>query len=391
VIGPLSLSLAIGSANGFALSLLLGSTVRRQPANFALAALIALLALRLGPYILGFAGVYDTHRWLTFLPFDMSFAYGPLFWIYLRTLTDGRAPPKWHLHLAPAAVQLAYWLACFVLPLDAKWDWYTGSHLQVIAPICAALALASAGSYLIASWRVVRRYRRWLDGSFANRDEVRLETLQMALTAFGVTILVAAGFTITAWFIAPLDYFARFPLMVVFAGLSYVLGLHGWRNASLQYPRYTPLLDRDKDHPTAKQTSPIDYASQGQAWRARIIQAGWWRDETLDLAGLARELGTSPRTLSRVLSAGLNQSFREFIGRIRVDAVAQALADPANTEPILQIALASGFNSKASFNRAFEAFRGMTPSAWRRSAANQRLKIRQSAAEAATEATSRGI
>jgi AraC-like DNA-binding protein len=387
--GPLSLSLAIGAANGFALSVLLAFTARRRWANLALAALIALLALRLGPYILGYAGAYDSHRWLTFLPFDLSFAYGPLLWIYVRMLTEGAAPPRWRLHLAPAAIQLAYWLVCFALPLDAKWSWYTGGHLGIVAPIGAALGLSTAGAYLAASWRAAQRYQHWLDGTFANRDEARLQTLRVLLAAFAVTLAVAAGFAITTWFIVPLDYFARFPLMVAFAGLSYALGLQGWRNASLEYPPYRPAPDTVVD-PPATPAPAVDYAAQGEAWRARTVQAGWWRDETLDLASLARELGASPRTLSRVLSEGLNQTFREFIGRIRVEAVARALADPANKDPILQIALAAGFNSKASFNRAFQAYQGMTPSAWRRQAADGGLKNRQCAVEAVPAATGEG-
>ncbi len=385
--GTLSLSLSIGAANGLALSLLLAFTMRQRAANLVLAVLIALLALRLGPYILGYAGMYDAHPWLTFLPFDVSFAYGPLLWIYVRVLTEGKVPPRWRMHLAPSAIQIAYWLVCFSLPMDAKWDWYTGGHLGAVAPLGAAIGLASAGAYLAMSWQVVRRYRRWLDGAFANRDESRLQTLRLLLAAFGVTLAVAVGFAITSWFITPLDYFARFPLMVAFAALSYALGLQGWRNASLQYPPYRQVEDAAVEPTSSATTTPIDYFAQATAWRARTVEAGWWREEALDLAGLARELGASPRTLSRVLSEGLHQTFREFIGRIRVDVVARELANPANTEPILQIALAAGFSSKASFNRAFLAYQGMTPSAYRRQAAISGLKIRQSAIEAAPAAT----
>jgi AraC-like DNA-binding protein len=385
--GTLSLSLAIGAANGFALSLILAFTARRRQANLVLSGLIALLALRLGPYILGFAGAYDAHRWLTFLPFDLSFAFGPLLWIYVRTLTEGTTPPRWWLHLAPALIQLIYWLACFSLPATAKWAWYTGGHLQVVGPIGAAAGLVSAGAYLAMSWRAADRYRHWLDGAFANRDEARLPTLRVLLAAFGVTLALATAVALTSWFIVELDYFARFPLMIAFAALSYALGLLGWHNASLDYPPFRPVPDTALDPPMVPEPG---YAALAAKWRARTVEAGWWRDETLDLARLARQLGTSPRTLSRALSEGLSQTFREFIGRIRVEAVARALSDPANSEPILQIALAAGFNSKASFNRAFRAFHGMTPSAWRRQAAEKGLKSRQSAGLACPEATLEG-
>lgn len=382
----LSITLAIGAVNGMALALLLAFTGGNRRANLVLAVLIALLALRLGPYILGFAGGYDAHRWLTFLPFDFSFAYGPLLWIYVRLLTTGEAPARWRRHLAPVVVQAAYWLICFALPLDAKWAWYTGGHLQVVAPIGAALGLASVALYLYAAYRDADRYRIWLDSAFANRDDARLWGLRLLLLAFAVTLVVAAGFALTTWFITPLDYFDRFPLMVVFGLLTYALGLLGWRNASIVYvrPEAAVAVDAAEAPPVE---APNSYAAQAGAWRDALVAAGWWRDEALDLATLAAKLRTSPRTLSRTLSEGLGQNFRELVGRIRVDAVAEALEDADNDAPILTLAMEAGFNSKASFNRAFQTYRGVTPSVYRQRAAKTGLKNRQSPPKAGFEAT----
>ncbi|MEQ1489612.1 MAG: helix-turn-helix domain-containing protein [Terricaulis sp.] len=382
----LSITLAIGAANGFALALLLAFTAGNRRANLVLAALIAILALRLGPYILGFAGAYDAHRWLTFLPFDFSFAYGPLLWTYVRLLTTGQAPGQWRWHFAPVALQTCYWLICFALPLDAKWAWYVGGHLQVVAPIGAALGLASVALYLYAAYRDADRYRIWLDSAFANRDDARLWALRLLLLALAVTLVIATGFAITTWFITPLDYFDRFPLMVVFGVLTYALGLLGWRNASIVYLHPATALAPDAVHEPSGE-APNAYAAQGEAWRTLLIASGWWRDEALDLALLAEKLGTSPRTLSRTLSEGLGQNFRELVGRIRVDAVAEALEDVGNDAPILTLAMDAGFNSKASFNRAFQSYRGVTPSAYRERAAKMGLKNRQSPPKAGFEAT----
>lgn len=382
----LSVTLGIGAANGIALALVLAFAAGNQRANRVLAALIALLALRLGPYILGFAGAYDAHRWLTFLPFDFSFAYGPLLWIYVRLLTTGQAPAQWQWHLAPVAVQAVYWLICFALPLDAKWDWYTGGHLQVVAPIGAALGLASVALYLYAAYRDADRYRTWLDSGFANRDDARLRGLRLLLLAFAVTLAVATGFALTTWFITPLDYFDRFPLMVVFGMLTYALGLLGWRNAAIVYVHPEAAVAIEVAEAPSEQ-APNAYAAQAEAWRDALIAAEWWRDEALDLAALADKLGTSPRTLSRTLSEGLGQNFRELVGRIRVDAVAEALEDAANDAPILTLAMDAGFNSKASFNRAFQSYRGVTPTVYRQRAAKMGLKNRQSLPKAGFEAT----
>lgn len=180
-----------------------------------LAVLITLLALRLGPFILGYMGAYDAELRLTFLPFDLSFSYGPLISFYVKVLVSGRLPQRWLWHLVPAAQQLVYQLFCFSLPLDAKWDWYTGTHLHLIAPAGAGAALLSTAVYLTVSWRAAGNYQRCLDNSFANKEEARLIWLRVLLLTFGSALAVAAGFALVSWLVKPLDYFDRFPLMLV--------------------------------------------------------------------------------------------------------------------------------------------------------------------------------
>ncbi len=380
--GIYSLSLLVGAANGAALAGLAAASGRGS-ARWWLAALISAVVLRLGPYVLGYAGAYDAHPWLTFAPFDLSFAYGPLLWGYIVCLTTGRPPSQWGLHLAPAAVQLGYQLVCFALPTPAKWTWYTGPHLGLVAPAGAAVALVLAGIYLFVSLRTVERYRAWLDDHFANREEARLGWLRAMLTGCAMTLAVAAGFALTSWLVRPLDYMARFPLMLVFAGLTYGLGLLGWRFGGVDYPHSAPAsTTRTKVAPGDETTR---YRTQATAWRKRVVEAGWWRDETLDLAGLAARLAVSERTLSRGLSLGAGQTFREFLGRIRVEAVTEALTRPENAgRDVLDLALEAGFNAKASFNRAFRLYAGATPTEIRRRF--QRPESRQSAPMADTAA-----
>ena len=99
-------------ANGVVLTGLIALHRTNRTANLTLAALIFVVTARLGPYALGFAGLYDAHPWLTFLPL----AFGPLLWAYVVAVSGGSVSyPTWH--LAPAGLQLAYWIACFALPL----------------------------------------------------------------------------------------------------------------------------------------------------------------------------------------------------------------------------------------------------------------------------------
>ncbi|HEX6039311.1 helix-turn-helix domain-containing protein [Longimicrobium sp.] len=450
-----SISLLLGAFQALVLATLLAGTRRNATANRLLAALLLVMVLRITPYIIGFAGFYDAYPWLTFAPFELTLAIGPLVYLYVRRLTDGPLPRRWAVHLLAPAVQLGYYAGAFSLPLQTKWAWNDAVHEPWLMPLETAAALLSFGGYLAASWRRYRGYQRWLDENLSNREELRLGWMRGFLLACGGLLVLWTAYACTEWFIRRLTYLDRFPLYLALAVLVYALALAGWRHAGLAYPLprdwdavhsadadgidagsadthlarsdrapaapgaadradaamvdVTP-VDADTDAfgadalppalaaiaPIAPDLTPADkderateddaasstYAELGAGWSERVRQAQWWREESLTLAVLARRLHTSPRTLSRALNEGLGQSFNELINRMRVEAVAAELADPDGRGDVLRAAFDAGFSSKASFNRAFKAYTGVTPSAYRRQPPDARLNIRQSSAPA---------
>lgn len=80
-------------------------------------------------------------------------------------------------------------------------------------------------------------------------------------------------------------------------------------------------------------------------------------------ADLAREIGTSENTLSRVINRAFGKSFPRLLNELRVEDAKRMLHDPAI--PIQVLAFEVGFNSLASFNRVFREVTGDTPSAYR--------------------------
>lgn len=92
-----------------------------------------------------------------------------------------------------------------------------------------------------------------------------------------------------------------------------------------------------------------------------------YRDEDLSLQSLAERLAVSPHQLSWVINEELRVSFASLVNGYRAEEVKSRLADPSlNGSSILRAAMEAGFNSKASFNRAFKAHTGMTPSQYKR-------------------------
>ncbi len=358
--GTLSWTLTILALNGVLMGALLATSGRNRTANRFLAALVVIISVRLAIYVLGFAGAYDDHPWIIFAPLDASLAFGPLLWLYVETLTRGRPPGNWRLHLIPGASQIAYSCVAFALPLDAKLRWFRGPHLDWIEPAGLAALLASCGVYLMLAWRRQRDYQRWLDDSFAERERWRLGWMKVILAAFAATAAAAAVTAIVDVAIAPVDYFGRTTVVVASSLLAYALGLLGWHHGSLDLPAQ-PVAQAP---PEPRPSRP---AAAFPAWSRRVEAEGWWREEGLTLSEVASRLATSERTLSRALSEATGCNFNAFVNGFRVEAVMRAIT-AGTKDDLLSLALDCGFSSKASFNRAFLRHTGMTPSRWRASA-----------------------
>jgi AraC-like DNA-binding protein len=81
------------------------------------------------------------------------------------------------------------------------------------------------------------------------------------------------------------------------------------------------------------------------------------------LPELARQMGYNTNQLSGVINKEMGKNFNELINQYRIETVKERLVDPAFAHlSILGIAFESGFNSKATFNRAFKHFTQQTPS-----------------------------
>ena len=369
--GPWSTTLAIGAGFGFAVALLLAFTRSNAVANRLLALLLLVFVLKLMPYVLGFAGYYDACPWLSFAPFNIGLAIGPLLYLHVRRLTADRLPRGWAWHLLPGALQLGYYLAMFAQPLAVKDAWNDRVHRDWIDPAETFLGLLSFAIYLWLALRAYRAYQQWLDAHLSNREEFRIVWLRNVLVAFALALPVWALYETLSYSIE-FNYYQRFPLYVFFTLLVFYLGLEGWRHAGTRYPQ--PSTTQERADESRAEPSGRDWSAQGREWLARTAAAGWWRDPALGLERLARHLGTNTAYLSRALNEGLGLSFNEAINRLRVAEVCRRLTSDAVEGELLDIAFAAGFSSKTSFNRIFKAHTGKTPSQFRASAGAARTE-----------------
>lgn len=331
--------------------------LENRASNRTLAALLVVLAGIITPWMIGFAGFYDQWQWLSFVPVAITLAVAPLFWLYVHALLKGRWPERGVWHLAPALAQFAYLATCFVLlPLPVK-DAWLGLQAPAYGAITGLGVIIGLAAYGRASLALITRYRAELSQQVADEHRYALGWLGQAMAALFILLPVWTLFGV--WdFIVPLGYAGLMGLYVAIAAIALFLGVQGLRHADRRFPM--PAVAPVDSAPER------DWAALGQEWAATTRAQRWHADPDLSLALLARRLGTNTGYLSRALNEGLGVNFSTFVNRLRCEAVAEALA-AGRDDDLLDLALEAGFSSKASFNRAFRAEYGCTPSQFRQS------------------------
>ena len=349
------------------LAVVLSMEPSNRTAGRLLAGALVVIAGLLTPYVIGFAGFYDAFRWLTFAPFAIPLALGPLLYAYGHSLADGRAPPRWRLHLAAPALQFLYFSTCFLLPLDAKWAWYTGGHRAWIAPAFDAAALVSLATYAWALGVVLRRQGARLADQRSDDDRFSALWLERVRAAILIGLTIQTGFWLWSIVTGGIDFFQETGLYLAMGVLGLYLGIAGWRHAALPVPILTAPNEAEPEAEAARAVP--DWAALAAVMEQRTREAGWWREPDLALPGLARRLGTNTGRVSRAINLGLGMNFSAFVNGLRAEGVAGVLEDRPDAD-LLDLAFDMGFASKASFNRAFRARFGMAPSHYRRQVSN---------------------
>jgi AraC-like DNA-binding protein len=83
------------------------------------------------------------------------------------------------------------------------------------------------------------------------------------------------------------------------------------------------------------------------------------------LNDLAKQLTTTPAVLSKLINEGFGLNFNDFINEYRIrELMAKLKLGEHRNQTLLGIALDSGFNSKATFNRSFKKLTSMSPKEW---------------------------
>lgn len=355
-----------------------------------LAALLLLCCIYIANWMLGFAHWYDARDWHTtfmfYFPWDLHLFIGPAIYFYFRSLTnpDFRLQRRHYWYLLPGALLLTAYLGAFTADIViGKWilnrpleGFYgtKGPYGQLSIPLISEpwFEMGWIFLFLILTIRSYRRYQDYIRENFSDTEAITFVWLRNLLVAITVGISLVAIVSLTDAWIIPLDYDQFWFGYLAVGVLIYYLSIAGYA-APLRVP---VTLDFSPETAVEEKVASPGEGHELKQWRTRILdyvdRESPHLRPNITLREMAAELETNPSVLSRLINRGFDQNFNDFINARRVEAVKQRMKAPeSRSRTLLALALDCGFNSKATFNRAFRKFTGQSPSAYWRELQNK--------------------
>ena len=349
-------------------------------ADKLLAILLLLLSVRVANWMLGFAGWYDSHDGHTTFMFYFSWsnnlAYGPLIWLYFRSLTNHKfrlIGNQW-LHFLPFVLSLIIQMVLFVDDIVIN-HWVSGKPLPyfhgtrghfaefglgIFDDILFIISYLSIIIYFLYTTMQFRKYYIYINHHFSETETISFKWLRNFLIAFLCGLMIWIGFYLfEAITQNPASYIQSWYGHFTWGVIIYYLSIGGFgTHPNFQLPlNFNPRQDKNNQKIKAIEESPWE-----EKLKTHINQQKPYLNPQLTLTELAQQLNTSPAVISKTINSCFKQNFNDYINAHRVEDVKKRMIESEYQHlTLLGLAMESGFNSKATFNRAFKKHTQLSP------------------------------
>lgn len=373
---------------------------QERPSDNWLGFFLVMSILYICPWMLGFAGWYwgteclECRNFMFYVPMNHTLLMGPVIYMYIRSLLNPgftfNKMDRWH--FVPGFAYILWTIIVAVTDLLVMKRYYLmdGQNDPDFDTWYQAIGFISLLIYLMLSLRYYLMYRAFIVQELSFADTVQFKWVRNFLIACFLYFFSTIFLDILRLVGVNIGYQDTWWYYLLFAFIFYYIAISGYANSieqkktfELDFLRYRmPNLIGGGEHPLEVQTEdasfevlmPAEFTSPDQTadsvipsiWKEKVENAilveRMYRNPELTLTDLANHLGTNPSLLSKIINRSFGKNFNDYVNQYRVLEVKENLADPQNAHlTIMSLAYDAGFNSKATFNRAFKKFTGDNP------------------------------
>src|SRR5688572_1558083 len=361
----------IGIAQGiFLLSVILLKANQNKSAKIFIAFLIVLIIVTNADFFLLASGFSRALPELFGISFGMMLAFGPLLYLYSKSVTEIDFSWKltYGLHFLPYFLKVTFQFQLYTIPREHKQifiDMFLSGSLP-LRPIDALVFCVEAFHlliYLVISAWLVRPAKRMLGNvSYIISITSRLKWLNTLFWCFALYLVVVIAlvvFTIFKWKYTPeSNYLYTLLTSCILFIISYK---YVW-DPELISPHF------NKKYQFTKKVDSTEKNTLLEQLNFLIKKEKIYLQPDLKLSTIAEKLGIPSHQLSRIINEEYQKTFSELINEQRVREFIDRVNDPSfQNYSLYGIALDVGFSSKSSFNNIFKKATGKTPSEFKKS------------------------
>ncbi|EDP71007.1 transcriptional regulator araC family protein [Flavobacteriales bacterium ALC-1] len=360
----------------FSFLLLRKGLIHNNRASKWLSLLLFLYAMYIAPYMLGYANWYDsgwTRETLFFVPFMQVLLIGPVVYFYTKSLLNNsfKLTKVAYLHFVPAVLYMIYSVIVFItdkLILDTYY-FYADNRDKDMANWYQVVGLISMVFYLVLSLRYYFDYKKLVFDKVSYAESLLFKWIRNFMIAFLAILILRVVFFITnpEWG----NFGSQFWHYIAFSFVFYYVAVTGYSNiikqTALSSEKLKVINVFDDEYSVSKTGSKTNTTElDNLKWKAELsnlmVEKHLFENPRLTLSDVATELGTTTKTVSSVVNSVFNMNFNDFVNHYRIEAIKEKLQKgEQSTSTLLGIALDCGFNSKATFNRAFKKSTSLSP------------------------------
>ena len=358
-------------------------------ANYWLSLFIFLCCLYIAPWMLGFAGWYDNQPYrdiLFYVPFQHLFLVGPIIFFYTQSLLNPsfKFSKKEVVHLIPGLLYLVYITAIWVYDkfIFGDYYFYENGMDKDFEDWYQKLGLISMIFYFVMSIRYYNVYKKLMFQVVSYADSILFKWIKTYLIAFLVMLLLPIVFDVLGFIYPEIQsYKGSWWFYLLFSIVMYFIAITGYSNPinstipfKISFFEKNPILLLDENQ-TIESDTFIDIehtifdkimSPEIDSWKSKIEtliqEEKLFENPELTLTDLAKRLETNASVVSKTINQGFQLNFNDCINNYRIEAVKNKFANGEHKKStLLGIAYDCGFNSKATFNRAFKKNTGKTP------------------------------
>ncbi len=322
--------------------------------------------MELQDYTFGFAGINILWNELNGFPRGVTLLFGPIVYFYFRAQVNRnfRITKKQFWHFVPYAIYFIYEISGFVQGPEVVQRISESTYDLILSYLLRITIWASYIYYFSKCLIIYQKYRKWSIHQFSNTELINFVWFRNFLFAM-IFWLMCREIMNTLDSFLNLDFYQDWWWNLALVAVAFYIGLAGFVQKQPTKIHFELAVNSANKNAESESRYPENNeikSSVATKLTTLMREDRLYLQPDLNLQELAQHLQINAVQLSSTINQAFGQNFNDYINGLRVEEFIRLCnQDQSRKYTLLSIAYDAGFNSKATFNRAFKKVKGSSP------------------------------